>query len=147
MLAVGENAPDETIRNAEVRFVPFQSSPERMAQYYRAADIYLHAAKSDTFPTTILEAMACGTPVIATAVGGIPEQVQDGVTGYLTPPRDPTAMAARIAELLDDPVGLQAMGAQAATVARHKFGLERMADDYLDWYQEVFESLDAAAPK
>lgn len=146
-LAVGESATEERMRNAEVRFIPFQRSPERMAQFYRAADIYLHAAKSDTFPTAILEAMACGTPVIATAVGGIPEQVQHGVTGFLTPPGDPTAMAVRIAELLDDPVRLQAMATQTATVARHTFGLERMSSNYLDWYQEVIESQRASAPK
>lgn len=138
-LAVGEAAPAERMGNAEFRFVPFLRAPERMAQYYRAADLYLHAAKADTFPNTILEAMACGTAVVATGVGGIPEQVQDGVTGYLTPPGEPAAMAARVLELLNDDSRLQEMGRQAASLARREFAVERMAGAYRQWYQESLE--------
>jgi len=53
-----------------IQFVPHTLDQRRVADYYRAADLYLHAARAETFPNTILEAMACGTPVIATAVGG-----------------------------------------------------------------------------
>ena len=49
---------------------------ETVAPYYQAADVYLHAAKADNFPRAVLEALCCGTPVVATAVGGIPEQVK-----------------------------------------------------------------------
>ncbi len=57
VLALGEDAPPERIGRAEIRFVPFQSSPEAVARYYQAADVYLHAARADTFPTTVLEAL------------------------------------------------------------------------------------------
>lgn len=75
-IAVGENAHVEKIGKAEILFVPYQKDSAVVATYYQAADIYIHAAKADTFPTTILEALACGTPVVATSVGGIPEQVR-----------------------------------------------------------------------
>lgn len=75
-LAIGENAPPEQIGKAKIIFVPYQKDTTVVAAYYQAADIYLHAAKADTFPNTILEALACGTPVVATSVGGIPEQVK-----------------------------------------------------------------------
>ncbi len=74
-LALGEDAPAERIGRAEIRFIPHQPDTALVARYYQAADLYLHAARADTFPTTVLEALACGTPVVATAVGGIPEQV------------------------------------------------------------------------
>jgi glycosyltransferase involved in cell wall biosynthesis len=75
-IALGEDAPAERIGQLEVRFVPYQQDTEIVARYYQAGDIYLHAARADTFPNTVLEALACGTPVVATAVGGIPEQVK-----------------------------------------------------------------------
>ena len=61
--------------------------------YYQAADIYIHAAKADTFPNVVLEALACGLPVVATAVGGIPEQIDHERTGFLVPPGDAAGMA------------------------------------------------------
>ena len=76
-------------------------------------------------PTTILEALACGTPVVVTAVGGIPEQIEDGITGYLTPPGDAEAMAARIVQLFEDD-GLRArVGVQAAEDARKRIDLNK----------------------
>ena len=84
-LAVGEEAPSEKIGDAEIRFVPFLEENRRVAEFYQAADLYIHAARADTFPTSILEALACETPVVATAVGGIPEQIIDQQTGRLTP--------------------------------------------------------------
>ena len=76
LFALGESAEAERIGRCQVRFVPFESDPAAVAKYYQAADIYLHAARADSFPTTVLEALVCGTPVIATAIGGIPEQIR-----------------------------------------------------------------------
>src|SRR3546814_3518586 len=76
LLALGDSGPDEKVGNTELRFVPYQSEEAVVASFYHAADIYLHAAHADNFPTTLLEAAACGLPVVATAVGGIPEQVE-----------------------------------------------------------------------
>lgn len=75
-IALGENAPAERIGQAEIQFVPYQKDPNVVAHYYQAADVYVHAARADTFPNTVLEALACGTPVVASAVGGILEQVK-----------------------------------------------------------------------
>jgi glycosyltransferase involved in cell wall biosynthesis len=76
LLAVGETAPSERIGSAEIRFVPFQKEPSALAQYYRAADIYVHAARIESFGNVLLEARACGIPVVAMAVGGIPEHMK-----------------------------------------------------------------------
>jgi glycosyltransferase involved in cell wall biosynthesis len=137
LVALGEDAPAERIGPAEIRFIPHKRDPAMVAGYYRAADVYVHAAKVDTFPNAVLEALACGTPVVATAVGGIPEQIQDGMTGYLTPRGNSEMMADRIVSLLTDRELRGRMGAQAAEVAQRQFDLNRQVDRYLAWYQEV----------
>jgi glycosyltransferase involved in cell wall biosynthesis len=82
--------------------------------------------------------MACGTPVIATAVGGIGEQIEDGVSGFLVARGDSTAMADRVGELLADPARARRMGAAAAAFAgRH--GLEQQAGRYLAWFDQLRE--------
>ncbi len=136
-LAVGEEAPREKIGSAEIRFVPFLSEQQRMAEFYQAADLYLHAARADTFPTSILEALACETPVVATAVGGIPEQIVAQETGCLTAAGDAEGMALASASLLDDPAQRRAMGEKAGVAARRHFGRERMIGDYLQWFEEI----------
>ncbi len=136
-LAVGEEAPSERIGKAEIRFVPFTTDSRRLTDFYQAADLYLHAARADTFPTSVLEALACGTPVVATAVGGIPEQIRDGATGLLTPAGDAQAMAEAINALLDDPARRETMGHAAAADARARFDRRRMVADYLEWFAQI----------
>jgi glycosyltransferase involved in cell wall biosynthesis len=136
-IALGEDAPAERTGQAEVRFVPYQNNPEDIARYYQAADVYAHAARADTFPNTVLEALACGTPVVATAVGGIPEQIDEGRTGFLVPAGDAEAMANRLVQLLSDNELRQRMGIQAADAAWRRFDLHRRADTYLEWYEQL----------
>jgi glycosyltransferase involved in cell wall biosynthesis len=145
-IALGEDAPAEQIGQAEICFVPFQKDPETVARYYQAADVYAHAAKVDTFPNTVLEALACGTPVVATTVGGIPEQIQDGATGFLVPPGASGTMVKRIIQLLADNSLQSRIGTQAADIARKHFDLNRQVDDYLAWYQEIFSTWDSLGP-
>ena len=136
-LAVGEAGPNEKIGDTEIRFVPFLEGNKRVAEFYQAADLYIHAARADTFPTSILEALACETPVVATAVGGIPEQIIDEHTGRLTPAGDAEAMADAIASLIENDGLRRALGAKAGEVARRRFGRERMIEDYLCWFGEI----------
>jgi glycosyltransferase involved in cell wall biosynthesis len=86
---------------------------------------------SEGMPNTVLEAMLAGRPVVATAVGGVPELVQDGVTGYLVPPRDASAMASPIAHLLKDLPLAARLGEAGRAYVSAAFGVDRMVDDYL----------------
>jgi len=131
----GEAAPPERIGGVAIRFVPYLKDPRKVARYYQAADLYLHPARADTFPTTILEALACGTPVVASAVGGIPEQVVEGKTGFLVPVGDAPALAGRVLDLLEDEERRLQMGWEAAEDATRRFGLKRMVGDYLAFYR------------
>jgi glycosyltransferase involved in cell wall biosynthesis len=136
-IALGQDGPAERIGSAVMRFVPYQTEPKAVASYYQAADVYVHAARADTFPNTVLEALACGTPVVATAVGGIPEQIEDGRSGFLVPAGDAPALAERLTRLLSDHELRARMGAQAAEAARRRFDLDCQADAYWDWYREL----------
>jgi glycosyltransferase involved in cell wall biosynthesis len=143
-VAIGEDAPAENIGGVTLRFVPFQEDASLVARYYHAADVYVHAAKADTFPTTVLEALACGLPVVATDVGGISEQVRTpsggattDATGILVGPGDAAALAGALMELLRND-GLRArLGRNAACDAKARFDLNRQVDTYLDWYRSI----------
>jgi glycosyltransferase involved in cell wall biosynthesis len=137
LIVLGENTATERLDPGEIRFVPYQQNPTTVAQYYQAADLYVHAAREDTFPTSVLEAMACGTPVVATAVGGIPEQVEDGRTGFLVSMGDAQGLANRITQLLLDESLRVHIGLQAAGTARRRFGFDQQVDRYLNWYAQL----------
>lgn len=136
-IALGEEAEEERIGNVTIQFIPYVRSRAKVARYFQAADIYLHASRADTFPHSILEALACGVPVVATSVGGIPEQVDDNRTGFLVPAGDAEAMADRVVRLLSTEARRAEMGAVAADRASRRFGLQQQVDAYLDWYQQI----------
>ncbi len=137
-LAVGEGGKSEVSVNLERRFIPYQKDIKALAKYYQAADIYLHAARAENFPNVILEALACGTLVIATNVGGIGEQIRDGETGYLVPPQGTRQMSNQVLALLKDPERVRKMSTLAAQDARERFSMKCMVDNYLDFYQTAF---------
>lgn len=139
-LALGEDGPPERVDGAQVRFVGYEEDPLKVARYYQAADVYVHAARADNFPLTVLEALACGVPVVATDVGGISEQVEHGRTGFLVPPADAAAMAEGIESLLLDEGLRRRLSANAASDAAEHFDLNRQAEQYLAWYRAILGS-------
>jgi len=140
LITLGESGNKEQIGNITIHYVPRTTDTHLVAKYYQAADIYLHAAKAETFPNTILEAMACGIPVIASNVGGISEQVLDGITGFLVPPKDPELMASATLLLLNDAQLRGVMGEAASKRVQERFTLKQQAEQYLDWYEQILES-------
>ena len=92
---------------------------EVLPWYYAAADVVVMPSFYESFGLVALEAMACGRPVIASRVGGLAQLVQDGRTGFLTPPGDPAALAERLARLLQDDDLRAMMGVQGQHRARH----------------------------
>jgi D-inositol-3-phosphate glycosyltransferase len=96
----------------QIRFVEPQPH-HLLATYYRAADVVLVPSRSESFGLVALEASACGTPVVATAVGGLLSLVEDGVNGYLVPERDGNLFAKRVAQILSDAELAKTMSASA----------------------------------
>lgn len=136
-IVIGQDSPSYLENNIDFRFLRIDNNSNQIAQYYQAADVYIHASKADTFPTTIIEAMACGCPTIATNIGGIPEQIVDGKTGFLVPLADYNSLAKSIINLLNDENLQQTIGNAASEVTLKKFDQEIMVKEYIAFYEEI----------
>jgi glycosyltransferase involved in cell wall biosynthesis len=110
---------------------------DELREYYAAADVFVTTPWYEPFGITPLESMACGTPVIGSAVGGIRYSVNDGETGFLVPPHDPPAVAARLQQLHDNPALARAMGRAGVRRARSMFTWERVTNELVDVYHGV----------
>jgi D-inositol-3-phosphate glycosyltransferase len=118
-----------------VRFVP-PSDRDTVVAYYRAADATVVPSYTESFGLVALESQACGTPVIAAAVGGLTTAVADGVSGLLVDGHDPEQWAKVIGELLRSPAELAHLTAHARGHAE-KFSWDRTTDDLLSAYYEA----------
>ncbi len=103
----------------------------------RAMDVFVLPSRAEGISNTILEAMACGVPVVATRVGGNPELVEDGVTGVLVPSQDIESMAHAVSEYVQSPEMRAAHGRAARIKVEREFSINRMVEDYLAVYDEV----------
>jgi glycosyltransferase involved in cell wall biosynthesis len=104
---------------------------------HKAFDIFVMSSVTEGLGTSLIDAMACGKPVVATKVGGIPEVVADGETGFLVQPRDHEGMARALISLLKDEALRNRMGEAGRARARVRFSAERMVQDTLRVYQRV----------
>ena len=111
---------------------------ETLPYYYSAAEVVVVPSFYESFGMVALEAMACGTPVVASQVGGLAFLIQDGVTGYTVPVEDPQALSDRLVTLLQDGQIRQQMGQRAAEVAR-KYAWENIAEQLVVVYRDVIK--------
>jgi glycosyltransferase involved in cell wall biosynthesis len=116
---------------------------DAMPPLLRSADAVVCVPWYEPFGIVPLEAMACGVPVVATAVGGQIDSVVHGVTGVHVPPREPRALAGALRDLLGDTDRRRAYGKAAAARARQRYGFERIARSTRQVYAEL---LTTAAP-
>jgi glycosyltransferase involved in cell wall biosynthesis len=117
-----------------VRFLPHTDDVPRVLA---AASFLVLPSDSEGCPNAVMEAMACGRAVVATAVGDIPRLVQDGTTGFLVRSGDDAMLVERLAELIRDPERCRDMGIAGRQRAEREFGLDRLARDMLAAYREA----------
>jgi len=134
---VGRSGDDERWGPVRVRHLPFEVSRGALAARYRAADVLVHPVLEEAFGNVVVEALACGTPVVASAAGGIPELFRDGEHGFLIPPADPGAFAAALTRLRERPLLARQLGKQAASHARKHFDESDMLSRYRDWVEQL----------
>lgn len=108
-----------------------------LATAYAAADLFVAPSREDNLPNTVCEAMACGLPVAAFAVGGLPELVEHGASGYLARPFDIDDLAAGIAQIMADDRLRATMGQRARALAEERLDAARQARRYLELYERL----------
>lgn len=144
-------SPDEgtgTIEGVPIVHRSYERDTKLVADHYRAATVYLHPARAETFGMSVLEAQACGVPVVATDVGGIPELISSLMPttanrGRAGPPTgvlvDPTAagMSHALSLVLSDAPLRARLGANAAQQTASEFSITRQVERNLAWYREI----------
>ena len=111
-----------------------------MPALLRSADLLIDVPSYESFGRATLEAMACGTPAVASAVGGHTDTVVDGSTGALVPPREPDALARKIRDLLASPMLLQGYGIAAADRARSRYSWDRIGQETLAVHEQTLQA-------
>ncbi|OGN75885.1 MAG: glycosyl transferase [Chloroflexi bacterium GWB2_49_20] len=109
---------------------------DTLPYYYSAADVVVMPSHYESFGMVALEAMACGTPVVASQVGGLAFLVQNGVTGYHVPDDDPSELCMRLKQLLGDRELRKTLGSQANSYAQ-EYSWEKISDQIVDLYKDV----------
>lgn len=143
LLLVGSGSEEDALRRqvAELGLqerVTFAGMRLDVPDLVRAVDMtVLPSVFGENLPTVLMEAGACGKPVVASRIGGIPDIVEDGVTGLLVPPSDPGAIAAAVVRLLDDPQERERMGAAGRARVLEHFSAQVWAQRLAALYREV----------
>jgi glycosyltransferase involved in cell wall biosynthesis len=119
---------------ARLRFLGERPHVERLLP---GMDVFVLSSREEGIPNALLEAMAAGRPCVATAVGGTPEVLRDGETGWLVPPADPGALADALADALGRPAEARRRGAAARRAVREGMSIEAMARRHADFYREA----------
>ncbi len=116
-----------------------QLSTEELVREYNSAQLLVSPSLYEGFGLPAAEALACGTPVIATSAGALPEIVEDGVSGVIVPPGDSASLAKAIAKLIDEPEHCIEMGEAGARRVRERFSWRRTAEETFALYEEVID--------
>jgi glycosyltransferase involved in cell wall biosynthesis len=155
LLVVGDGEEEASLRARVARagledrvlFLGRLDDERDTAEVVRASDLVLLPSETEALPTTLIEAAACGTPVVATDVGGVREVVDDGATGLVVPPRAAGPLAAAVGALLADPGRRAAMGRAASEVARERFDRRVWADRLRALYVEAIQQQGRRRPR
>ena len=113
-----------------------------ISKWLSASDIFALPTYNEGLPNVVLEAMACGLPVVATSVGGIPEIVEDGKSGILIKKKDPVSLAKAIESLLSDVKLAKIMGMKGREIAESKFSWQKNSETLIEIYNEVISAKD-----
>jgi glycosyltransferase involved in cell wall biosynthesis len=142
LVLVGDGPEEPAIRRAiaEARAEPWvhlTGARADVPRYLRALDVFALPSLTEGLPLVILEAMATGLPVVASDVGGLPDVVAHGVTGFLVPPGDADALRETLAALAAQPARARELGSRGRSVAVARHSLERVSEAYLELYVDL----------
>lgn len=139
ILCVGFGQGGMLATHPQLRFLPFIQDRKTMAQCYQAATLFWHATNAESFGLTVTESLACGTPVVATGIDGIVDQLQDGINGYTVRPKNPDDFVECSRKYLEmTPEEQQSLRENAARTGAG-FSQHRQTQSFLQLYQQLAE--------
>jgi glycosyltransferase involved in cell wall biosynthesis len=115
------------------------SCDRQKALVFSAADLFIFPTRNDNLPLVLQESMACGTPMVSMNVGGVPDLVRHGITGYLAKPEDVEDFCNGIIQLLEDKEKSQQMKRNCRQIAVEEYSIELQAKRYIDLYSQILD--------
>ena len=138
VLTVGRtNIQPELPQNIKFYNYGFVTSPEEMAFAYSVADIFICPSVEDNLPCVLIESISCGTPCIGFNVGGVPEVIRSGKTGWLAPEATSQSLSMLISDLIENPDKIYSLRPSCREVAKKEYALMIQAERYLKLYQQL----------
>jgi glycosyltransferase involved in cell wall biosynthesis len=113
-----------------------------LSVFYSLADVFVIPSRQDNLPNTVLESMACGTPVVGFDTGGIPDMVHSGETGWMAEVGNVRELREAIERALSEDTERRRFGARCRAVVEEEYTLERQARRYRDLYEEILRDTD-----
>jgi glycosyltransferase involved in cell wall biosynthesis len=145
LLLVGEGKLEPLLRkivqelNLENNVI-FKAVINETKEYLDCLDIFVMPSRNEGLGLSIMEAQACGLPVVASRVGGIPSLIEDGQTGFLVPPENIEELALKLRELLNNPQKAKEMGLRAKEFAQNHYAAEKMVEKTEDVYKKILNN-------
>jgi len=139
LVSIGQGRPELDIEIPN-RHMGVINDDALLSCVYSAADVFVCPSLQDNLPNTVMEAMACGTPVVAFDAGGIPDMVRSEVTGLLVPTGNPGALHDALASLLEDRARRDKMADSCRRIALQEYSSEVQARRYAELYENMAEA-------
>jgi len=150
LVLVGEGKMQAQLRQMVVSLkleesVIFQTAVNRTAEYLPIFDVFVVPSRSEGLGLSAMEAQACGLPVVASNVGGLPSLIEDGKTGYLVEPQNPEKLAEKIVQVLKDAQQAQSVGLAGREFILQNYSVDQMVKKTVDFYNVIVEDTDDIA--
>jgi glycosyltransferase involved in cell wall biosynthesis len=140
-LCIGGIVGDKVVRKDNIIYIPFISDKEKLSYYYSSADVLLFTSLAENFPLVTLEALASGLPVVSFDVGGVKEQVEHKINGYIAKYKNQKDLDRGLKYILDlDKNGVQKMMARNREKAQTKYSIKKMSGNYIDLYENIIRN-------
>jgi glycosyltransferase involved in cell wall biosynthesis len=142
LVSVGSNKPSISGKLPHVHVGRIEDD-EKLAELYSMVSVFVIPSRQDNLPNTVLESMACGTPVVGFDTGGIPDMVRPNETGWLAEPGNVRSLRNAIETALSDQTDRERKARRCRKVVEEEYTIERQAEEYKSIYKSVLDTVES----